>query len=274
MALFCSMNSKRQLILNVDKDTYQCLGFQGQPSKFHQKSKSKYVIEVNLKELPSKPKLFYKIKRQFLKNEQKFDVLFSWQAPSDEIESSSVQMYFKNKSFTCTEEKFITNSQVLHNTCVPYVDPDQPDSCLEGGGPEDFYEWMGAISCQCTFGDVDNYENHMLLPREACTVAKCSLLTLKGFFTSQMVESIFQQIRSISHNGNLTSEQQKNVLQLEPQHPWICMTMHGFVDAPVCWNRKENGFYISGVNNHSVIIFYRSPHLWSFLTQHPRNLSM
>ena len=47
--------------------------------------------------------------------------------------------------------------------------------------------------------------------------------------------------------------------------PWIAVTVWGFEDSPISWRTNEHGWFLSG-DNHYTLLLFSNYHFWSVQT--------
>ncbi|XP_077983099.1 uncharacterized protein LOC144437939 [Glandiceps talaboti] len=238
------------LLLSVDKDTYEELGLVGTPSQFNiHKKQRKFVIEIDLTATAFHPgKKNYERVSWCLKDrlDLNFDFYLSWD-PSDKKGRESIASFFQN--YKCEEVPLKLTKQRLTDTAVPVINSDNLDTTLTDDGScqqcnaWDFYEWLGAMACQvdCSVGQSDGFVSRYTCPDPQHVVDHAVSHQYVGYVTPNTVEKLLDNLRLYVKSSKKT--------------PWASITVHGFMDSPVSWKNREHGFYVSGENLYTFVVF-------------------
>jgi ribonuclease P/MRP protein subunit RPP40 len=57
----------------------------------------------------------------------------------------------------------------------------------------------------------------------------------------------------------------RDVLDKNPKVPWLSLMIWGFSDSPVSWRDHRHGYFLSGDNNSTVVMFQKEQ-LWLYRT--------
>ena len=57
----------------------------------------------------------------------------------------------------------------------------------------------------------------------------------------------------------------REILDKNPQIPWLSVMTWGFSDSPVSWRDNQHGYFLSGDNNCTVVMFQKDQ-LWMYRT--------
>ncbi|CAB3982242.1 Hypothetical predicted protein [Paramuricea clavata] len=237
------------LHLSLTKDTYECLGIQGKPSPF--KNSLRFDIEINLLAQYFKPskKFYERALRGFLKTGLKFKFLFSAISKSDDDEPSRQKLEAYFKSHGIIYEAF-TNKQELQEFSeldIPVISYNnepflEVDSECNGIA---FHEWLGCVVCgvDCSESASDSFVSTLSCPRPHHP-GKAAFWKWTGFLHSDAVCEVIKLARE--------------VLNKNPQVPWLSIMIWGFSDSPISWRDHRHGYFLSGLweimmNNHEYI---------------------
>ncbi|XP_041659586.1 ribonuclease P protein subunit p40 [Cheilinus undulatus] len=115
-------------------------------------------------------------------------------------------------------------------------------SDLQSCDPHSFLEWLGAvhadISCE---NSSSSFLSALVCPEPKTTLSRALSVSVSGLLLPQDVHHLIQEIRSYLEQPHLES--------------WACVTVHGFVDAPVSWGHNEHGVLRGGENFYSLLMF-------------------
>lgn len=234
-----------ELILNVERDTYEKMGLEGKPSLFNGKRRRKYVVTIDLTAPHFKPekKNYQRVLRSFTEFlDLHFDFLITWVPNDESISPSSIGAYFGNNSYECTQCKQTQRTKKMMASC-----PVIRSECTQGGADacdyQQFYEWLGAVACgiDCMEGGPDNYLSSFCCPTPRTPTLSCVTCKVhSGLITADSVASILTKLRD----------------HVKMCHcPWFSLTVHGFADSPVTWGKHEHGFFMSGDNTYTYVGF-------------------
>ncbi|XP_078282701.1 ribonuclease P protein subunit p40 isoform X3 [Rhinoraja longicauda] len=205
-----------KLILSVDKDTYQELGLEGQPSKYSHRTVMRYIVTVDLSEASFVPggKRYDRV--LWALREKKpliFDLLMSCDSSAGGREAS-LASYFTQYQCQAYVPKLAT--RILNGTSCPVL----LSSELDGKGCEscdslEFLDWLGAVFC-----DVD------WLYFEEPKLAQWLSVTVHGFADSPVS---WGQSEHGYHKGG---ENLYNVVLFSNQDCWLHMAVGTQSDCP------------------------------------------
>ncbi|CAG9836428.1 unnamed protein product [Diabrotica balteata] len=227
-------NSK--LHLNLNKESYQCLGLDGSSSHFTKKLENRYTATVDLSDgkLLTNKKKFERL-RSCLQVLEKVTVLVSWEPPDEIICPSSIAKFFVDLGYR-VEECTATNYSHTINTKVFGINLESEDEfdTLE------FMEWLGMVMLGCNLKpDKTNYLSSYIADIEDKMEQQVSCLQLKGFFSSNDVKQIIEN----TVNASTCLEDQ-----------WTAIYVQGFSDCPVAWGEEEHHYFTNGDNGY-VLVF-------------------
>lgn len=219
------------LSLSLDKDSFELLGAEGKPSKFNHRTKSKYVVSVDLTESSMAPggrgyqRLLTGLRSRL---QLKTDFLLSHHPGG----GASLQALLSR--YDWSEHRPEVSSHTLTDLSCP-----APQSC----DPHRFLEWMGAvdahISCE---NSSSSFLSSLICPEPKTTLSRALSVSICGLLLPQDVHHLVQQIRCY--------------LEQPQSESWVSLTVHGFVDSPVSWGGHEHGFLWGGENLYSLLMFH------------------
>ncbi|XP_070576027.1 ribonuclease P protein subunit p40-like [Ptychodera flava] len=246
------------MLLSVDKDTYEELGLVGQPSEFNtHKKPRKFVIEIDLKSPVFHPgkKNYERVVWCFKDRlDLHFDFLVNWDPPGNQSRES-ILSYFCD--YDCKELSVKETNHSYIAKPIPVIDSVHTTSQLTGDGDckncdtNTFYEWLGAMACHIDVseGQVDGFISTYTCP-DPQTISKAVKHQWRGLITPDSVGKLLESLRK--YIGKKAA-------------PWASLTVHGFMDSPVSWKKREHGFYVSGENLYTFVVF-PDDRYWLYMT--------
>ncbi|XP_078606789.1 ribonuclease P protein subunit p40-like [Branchiostoma floridae x Branchiostoma japonicum] len=243
-----------QLLLSVHKDTYEELGLVGQPSQFNRKVKRKFVVEVDLTQdifVPGK-KNYERVKQGFQRTELKADFLISWKPEGTRQLAGSILSHFQG-SYECEKHSQAQQTSRHTDLLLPVVHSTELEEGEDGQwcSAREWYEWLGAVSCGISCNEApEHYISRYSCPDPNELTAATVRHSMTGFIAPGNVCSLQEVVRSYMRDNKSTC-------------PWAALTVHGFVDSPVSWARREHGFHHGGENLYTFLIFRDSTY-WLF----------
>ncbi|KAK2164644.1 hypothetical protein LSH36_61g11028 [Paralvinella palmiformis] len=237
---------KGHLILNVTKKTYLELGLVGTVSKYYNKHKDKYVVIIALlsDEFKEGTKFRKRVEWCLEKWKWLFTFFITWQPHDPAVCSSSISSYMTTKwAVTCHDCCIKASSHVYRYLEAPLVTHKNTEETDAACGFVKYFEWLGAANEQlkCN-GSADSYVNTYSCPTPHTILNHCLNISLKGFFTTDSISVIVNSLRNkLCHSSG--------------KIPWVAMTVHGFQDSPVSWGQQEHGYFDSGDNFYSIVLF-------------------
>ncbi|XP_055509764.1 ribonuclease P protein subunit p40 isoform X2 [Leucoraja erinacea] len=231
-----------KLILSVDKDTYQEMGLEGQPSKYSHRTVMRYIVTVHLSEASFVPggKRYDRV--MWALREKKpliFDLLMSCDSSGGREES--LASYFTQYQCQAYQPKLST--RILNGTPCPVLlssELDGKDS--ESCNSLEFLDWLGAVFCDIDCNNqADSFLSTYCCPEPNTVVDKACLCTITGFIIPEGINRLLDQLRLYFEEPKLAQ--------------WLSMTVHGFADSPVSWGQSEHGYHRGGENLYNVVLF-------------------
>ncbi|XP_064478694.1 ribonuclease P protein subunit p40-like [Ornithodoros turicata] len=183
-----------QLHLSTQEETFQSLGIAGSLSSESSKTHRIYSSTVDLLRECFRPgKKNYDAVQQALCRSSKlvFDVAVLWKPPYDEVSPLSVGAYFSRKGYrvdSCTPAYTFTQ---LFSALVPKISG--ADELVE------LNEWLGAIVCGVPGASAkvkDEFLSTYRCPEPSEKVGQVFVGQWQGFFTSDQVLQVFQELRN------------------------------------------------------------------------------
>ncbi|XP_006634444.2 ribonuclease P protein subunit p40 [Lepisosteus oculatus] len=240
-----------KLVLSLDKDTYEDLGLEGQPSQYNHKVPVRYVITVDLADKSLAPgtnkykRVMWALKE---KVQLRSDFLMAKHKPDEEecpLASCFTDYQYK-------EYKPSVSTQTLSDVPCPVIHSKHlKGQAEESCDSQEFVEWLGAVTAgiECN-NEASSFLSTYCCPDPRIIMGKACLCTVTGFL---LPENIYQLLEEIRHYFD------------EPKFaPWSTLTVHGFSDSPVSWSTAEHGFHKGGENMYSFVIF-RNDDYWLYM---------
>ncbi|KAG8133284.1 hypothetical protein E2320_011090 [Naja naja] len=184
-----------KLILSVDKDTYQELGLQGNPSLYSGKKPMRYIITVDLMDTAFTPenkkykRIIWALKE---KKPLEFDFLLTWQPTGSE--EASLMSYFSKKEIQAHRPKVTFST--LRNVQCPILNGDklhgEPDAACS---TQEFFEWLGAIFTHVGLENTSSsFLSTYVCPQPSTLIEQALMCTITGFIPSEKIIHLLEQI--------------------------------------------------------------------------------
>ncbi|XP_023696962.1 ribonuclease P protein subunit p40 [Paramormyrops kingsleyae] len=230
-----------QMILSVNKDTYEQLGLEGKESQYTHKQPMRYVVTVDLTDKSMLPgskrynRVLWALKE---KVPVKMDFLLarhSTEANEGGMLPSCLSQYH------CRELQASISTQKLSSLPYPVL-----CSCdIRGEGycePHQFLEWLGAVTMEIDCNnDATSFMSTYSCPEQHNTLSQALLCSITGLLLPEDIQSLLEKLRSYFEQPKLTS--------------WLSLVVHGFADSPVSWGMEEHGFHKGGENFYGFVVF-------------------
>ncbi|KAL6467795.1 hypothetical protein MHYP_G00234720 [Metynnis hypsauchen] len=238
----CALLSSGQLILSLDKDTYEQLGLEGRPSLYSHKKVMRYVVSVDLtnKSLVPGTKRYQQVllclkERVMLRS----DFLLTTCHPGADKDGALHNLL---SQYTYEECRPTLHSQTLKNLFCPSLH----HSDLWGKGlsctPNQFLEWLGAVNLNISCDNsAASFLSTYTCPEPRAPVSQSVLCTVTGLIPPKDVCRLLKELRCYFAEPNFAA--------------WVSLTVHGFVDCPVSWGAAEHGFFKGGENLYNFVCF-------------------
>ncbi|KAG7488676.1 hypothetical protein MATL_G00037550 [Megalops atlanticus] len=231
-----------QLILSVDKDTYEELGLEGQVSEYNHRQPMRYVvtIDVTSKSVALGTKRY---KRAMWALKEKMPLRSDFLLARHNIagdEEGALQSFLSQHN--CKELRPSVSIQTLKDLPCPSLDP----ASLRGGGelcdPHQFLEWLGAVTIgvKCD-NEASNFVSTYCCPEPQGSISQALLCTVTGLLLPEDIHSLLEELRRYFDEPKFTS--------------WLSVTVHGFADSPISWGTTEHGYHKGGENFYSFVVF-------------------
>ncbi|KAK7159093.1 hypothetical protein R3I94_005434 [Phoxinus phoxinus] len=234
--------SSGQLILSLDKDTYEQLGLEGRPSQYNHKKAMRFVVSLDLTDKSLTPgtkryqRVLSSIKHRL---PLRYDFLltkYNTGADEDKILSKLLSQY------TYEEHKSAFSHHTLKNIPCPTLNPLDIQGKTLSCDPHHFLEWLGAVNLDISCENAaDSFLSTYVCPEPKSSANQALLCTVTGFISPENVFLLLQELRQYFDEPKFT--------------PWVSLTVHGFVDSPVSWGATEHGFLKGGENFYNFVCF-------------------
>ncbi|XP_056266533.1 ribonuclease P protein subunit p40 [Pseudoliparis swirei] len=222
------------LSLSLDKDSFEVLGVEGKPSRFSQRTGSRFVVSVDLTDSSMAPggrghqRLVTGLRSRL---QLKTDFLLS-RPPGG---GASLRALLSR--YDWSEHKPEIRSHTLTDLPSPLLTSD-----LQSCDPHRLLEWLGAVDAHV---DCENSSSSFLstlvCPEPRTRISRALRVSVCGLLRPQDVHRLIQQIRSY--------------LDQPREEKWASLTVHGFVDSPVSWGDEEHGVLSGGDHFYSLLLF-------------------
>ncbi|XP_072525402.1 ribonuclease P protein subunit p40 isoform X2 [Salminus brasiliensis] len=229
-----------QLILSLDKDTYEQLGLEGRPSLYSHRKTMKYVVTVDLKSLVMGTKRYQRVLLSLRERVPlRTDFIFTGGvgALPDLLSQHSYEV--RRPFFHC---------QTLQNLLCPLLHPFdlRGEHCF--CTPTQFLEWLGVVShsVHCD-NQAASFLSTYACPEPRSLVGKAQLCTVTGLISPEDICKLLTELRQCFEEPHVMN--------------WVSLTVHGCADSPVSWGAAEHGFLKGGENFYSFVCFQNQDYL-------------
>ncbi|KAF5906060.1 ribonuclease P protein subunit p40 [Clarias magur] len=231
---------RKKLILSLDKDTYEQLGLEGKPSLYNHRKPMRYVVTVDLADKSLVPGA--KRYKQVLLCLKERVPLRSDFLLTDSHSDRDGHLKVLLSQYTYEKCRPTLSTHNLRNLLCPSLQ----SSDLLGKKllctPEHFMEWLGAvnlnISCE---NSATSFLSTYACPEPCSFVNQALLCTVTGLIPPEDISTLLQELRRYFDAPKFAL--------------WTSLTVHGFVDSPVCWGTTEHGFLKGGENLYNFVCF-------------------
>ncbi|XP_029970509.1 ribonuclease P protein subunit p40 [Salarias fasciatus] len=220
-----------RLCLSLDKDSFEVLGFEGKPSKFNHRTKSRFVISVDLTDRRMAPggrgyqRLLTGLKSRL---QLQTDFLLSHHPGG----GASLQSLLSRCDWS--EHRPQMSQRGLTELSCPAVHSCDPHSLLE---------WLGAVDADVTCeNSSSSFLSTLACPEPKTTLSRALSVSVCGLLLPQDIQRLIDQLRCYLQQPRLES--------------WVSLTVHGFADSPVSWGENEHGFLKGGENFYTLLMFH------------------
>lgn len=234
--------SSGQLILSLDKDTYEQLGLEGRPSLYNHKKAMRFVVTLDLtdKSLTPGTKRYQRVLSS-LKDRLplRYDFLLTkYNTGSDEDQTLNKLL----SQYSHEEHKPAFSHHTLKNIPCPTLYPSDIQGKTLSCDPHHLLEWLGAVNLDISCENAaDSFLSTYVCPEPQSSISQALLCTVTGFISPENVFVLLQELRQYFDEPKFT--------------PWISLTVHGFMDSPVSWGATEHGFLKGGENFYNFVCF-------------------
>jgi len=243
-----------KLFLSLDKDTYEQFGLEGKLSSFPALKKRRKNITINLSAKDFIPgKKYYERVKWCLGRLSTVKFLCSWTLDSKISEIEFPQGAKVSKIPLEISQKVYTPLKIPKlEGCIDKIDDSQ------GELMENFYEWLGLISCGATSSidysaSVSSFVSSFECPLDFNeNIKTCISIKAKGFIIPSVISYMVSSLRQLM-SSSTTSE-----------IPWTCVHSWGFLDSPISWNENEHGYLLSGENDYTFVLL-PSDNYWQYV---------
>ncbi|KAJ7338499.1 hypothetical protein JRQ81_012401 [Phrynocephalus forsythii] len=231
-----------RLILSVDKDTYEELGLQGQPSLYSGKKPMRYIITVDLTDAAFTPdskkynRVIWALKD---KKPLEFDFLMAWHCSGSK--ELSLISYFSKYEVQAHQPKVTLNT--LRNVQCPVLENNKLQGEPEAAcSAQEFFEWLGAIFNNVSLENTSSsFVSTYSCPQPSTLVDPALMCTITGFIIPEKILDLLEQLCCYFKEPKLAS--------------WVTLVVHGFADSPVSWRESEHNFLKGGENLYAFVVF-------------------
>ncbi|XP_061588695.1 ribonuclease P protein subunit p40 [Cololabis saira] len=215
-----------RLTLSLDKDSFETLGFEGKPSSFTHKRRSRFVVSVDLTDKSMAPsgrgnlRLLEGLKSRL---QLRTDFLVSHHPGG----GASLQPLLSRCDWS--EHRPEISRRTLTDLSCPV-----PQSC----DPHSLLEWLGVVDADISSeNSSSSFLSTLVCPEPKTKLAHALSVCVSGLLHPQDVHRLIQHLRT------------------HLDQSWLSVTVHGFADSPVSWGDREHGFLLGGENFYNLVMF-------------------
>ncbi|XP_023139714.2 ribonuclease P protein subunit p40 [Amphiprion ocellaris] len=219
-----------RLCLSLDKDSFEVLGFEGKPSRFNHRSRSRFVVSVDLTDNNVAPggrgylRLVTGLKSRL---HLQTDFLLSHHPGGRACLQPLLSRYDWSEH---TPE--VSRCHLTHLSCPA------PRSC----DPHSLLDWLGAVDAGVSREDSSSsFLSSLACPDPKTTLGGALRVSVCGLLLPPDVQRLIQELRRYLEQPLLES--------------WVSLTVHGFMDSPVSWGDGEHGVLRGGENFYNLLMF-------------------
>ncbi|KAG9347714.1 hypothetical protein JZ751_003727 [Albula glossodonta] len=231
-----------QVILSVDKDTYENLGLDGKISQYIHRQPMRYVVTLDMTDKSLAPGgKRYKRVMWALKDKVQLtsDFLLARHSTGGDGEHT-LQSWFTQYNFK--ELRPSVSSQTLRDLPCPSLDPADLRGVARSCDPQQFLEWLGAVTMDVSCNnEATSFVSTYCCPEPQTSISQALLCTATGLLLPEDIHSLLEELRRYFDEPRFTS--------------WLSVTVHGFSDSPVSWGSTEHGFHKGGENFYTFVLF-------------------
>ncbi|XP_035270040.1 ribonuclease P protein subunit p40 [Anguilla anguilla] len=231
-----------QVILSVDKDTYEELGLEGKASQYNHRQPMRYVVTIDLtdKSMAAGGKRYKRVMWALQEKVQlTSDFLLARYSTGGDGEDL-LQSFFSQ--YSSKELKPSISSQTFKNLLCPSLDPTDLRGDTRSCDPQQFLEWLGAVTMDISCNnEAASFVSAYCCPEPQSSVSQALLCTTTGLLLPEDIHSLLEELRRYFDEPRFTS--------------WLSVTVHGFADSPVSWGGTEHGFHKGGENFYTFVLF-------------------
>ncbi|KAJ8277022.1 hypothetical protein GJAV_G00070590 [Gymnothorax javanicus] len=231
-----------QVILSVDKDTYEQLGLEGKPSRYNHKQPMRYVVTLDMTDKSLAPG-GKRYKRVMWALQEKIPLasdflLGRYNKGRDGVDL--LQSFFSE--YGCKELRASFSTQTLRDLLCPVLDSTNLRDSSQSCSPPEFLEWLGAVTMEISCNnEASSFVSTYCCPEPQSSVSQALLCTITGLLLPEDIYCLLEELRQYFSEPRFTS--------------WVSMTVHGFADSPVSWGSIEHGFHKGGENFYTFVLF-------------------
>ncbi|XP_047108216.1 ribonuclease P protein subunit p40-like isoform X3 [Schistocerca piceifrons] len=152
---------------------------------------------------------------------------------------SSVAAYFDDKGYNVHQCHPHFSKRISYNVPVPPVTARKEEESSEYC---DVLEWLGAFSVgvDLNLEPREDFLSTYSVPDGCKLIGQVAYVSWQGFFTKKPILKLLRILRKYT-------EERRNLC-------WTSMNVQGFLDSPVTWGLKEQGFFTSGDNHYTLFL--------------------
>ncbi|XP_008284179.1 ribonuclease P protein subunit p40 [Stegastes partitus] len=219
------------LCLSLDKDSFELLGFEGKPCRFNHRSRSRFVVSIDLTDSSMAPggrgylRLLAGLRSRLHLHT---DFLLSHHPGGRACLQPLLLRY------DWSEHTPEVSRCHLTNLSCPVLQSCDPHSLLE---------WLGTVDADVSReNSSSSFLSSLVCPDPNTTLSSALRVSVCGLLLPPDIHRLIQELRHYLERPLLGS--------------WVSLTVHGFVDSPVSWGDSEHGVLRGGENFYTLLMFH------------------
>ncbi|KAJ8418719.1 hypothetical protein AAFF_G00002180 [Aldrovandia affinis] len=231
-----------QVILSVDKDTYEELGLEGKASQYNHRQPMRYVVTIDMTDKSLAPggkrykRVMWALKEKVQLTSDFLLARYSIGGDEEGLLQSCLSQY------SCKELRPSVSTQTLRDLLCPSLDPADLRRDARSHDPQQFLEWLGTVTMDMSSNnEATSFVSTYCCPEPQSSMSQALVYTVTGLLLPEDIHSLLKELRRYFDEPRFTS--------------WLSMTVHGFADSPISWGSTEHGFHKGGENFYTFVIF-------------------
>ncbi|KAF7721341.1 Ribonuclease P protein subunit p40 [Apophysomyces ossiformis] len=235
------------LTLSLTKSTYEIFGITAKKQSRPDKTRQKYVVEIDLKNRTMAPgsKMYERLKWCF---ENNMSTQFKMVAAlTDKVTGSTMDIQWP-EGVVARKMSYEVTVDSLTNIKVPVLNHllQSEDNVDEKWVDEakKAIEWLGLVHLKsrrisATDGP-EPFVSVYQLPEPTIPEDKGTLVRWRGLIPLSVVNSIFVTLRKM--------------MEAQVVQSWVSFSVWGYRDSPFTWNGKQHYYFVNGENDYTFLL--------------------